>query len=201
MVDDQSLASLLRVYAQPVKELFRVQRHEDLSVLELKALGELFDGEYLGEHGRWTPDAPYGYSPANVHVLGFRGPFLIAHVGFQPRVIAVGTNDVLVAGTGGVLVDHRFRGTGLGSRAMRHAQKAMRDEAGVDFGFLGCREEVVPFYEATGWYQVHATERCVSHVDQASVIVSQGGPALVCSAIRDARQWPHGDIDLHGTPW
>lgn len=184
-----------------MKESFRLQRHDDLSVTELKALGELFDGEYLDDHGRWTPDAPYGYSPADVHVLGFRGPFLVAHVGFQRRVITVGTEDVVVAGTGGVLVDHRFRSTGLGVRMMRHAQKAMRDEMGVEFGFLGCREDVVPFYTAAGWVEVYASEQCVSRLDQTSVVITDGEPLLVCSAARDARQWPDGDIDLRGTPW
>ncbi|MBT2537488.1 GNAT family N-acetyltransferase [Arthrobacter sp. ISL-69] len=184
-----------------MNETLRLQRHEDLSMMELDALEKLFDGEYLSDYGRWSPDAPYGYSPADFHVLAFQGPALAAHVGFQRRVISVGTDDVVVAGTGGVLVDHRFRGTGLGGRAMRHAQKAMRDEAGVDFGFLGCRKDVVPFYESAGWLEVHATERCLSRLDRISVIVSRGGPTLICSATRDASEWPHGDIDLRGTPW
>ncbi len=134
-------------------------------------------------------------------MLAFQGSVLAAHVGFQRRLISVGTADVLVAGTGGVLVDQRFRGMGLGGRMMRHAQGAMRDEAGADFGLLGCRKEVVPFYESAGWVQVHATERCLSNVDQTSVIVSHQGPTLVCSSIRDASDWPDGDIDLRGTPW
>lgn len=182
-------------------ETVKMQRHVDLSVAELDALRKLFDSEYLSDFGQWNPDAPYGYSPADFHVLAFQGPVLAAHVGFQRRVIAVGTQDVVVAGTGGVLVDERSRGTGLGGRAMRHAQKVMRDEAKVDFGFLGCREEVVSFYESTGWIQVYATERSLSRVDQTSVIVSENGPILICSGKRDASAWPHGDIDLRGTPW
>lgn len=122
-------------------------------------------------------------------------------MGFQRRVVTVGTHDVMVAGTGGVLVDKRSRGTGLGGRVMRHAQQVMRDEAQVDFGFLGCRQEVVPFYESAGWIQVHATERCLSRLDQSSVIVSEGEPHLICSAVQDASRWPQGDVDLRGTPW
>lgn len=122
-------------------------------------------------------------------------------MGFQSRRIAVGADDVLVAGTGGVLVDERLRGTGLGQRVMRLAQKVMRGETGVDFGFLGCRREVVPFYESAGWVQIYATERCLSRLDQKSVVVSEGGPNLICSAKRSASEWPKGDIDLRGTPW
>jgi aminoglycoside 2'-N-acetyltransferase I len=184
-----------------MNEALRLQRHEDLSMMERATLEQLFDSEYLSDYGRWNPDAPYGYSPADFHVLAFQGSVLVAHVGFQRRVISVGTDDVLVAGTGGVLVGQRFRGTGLGGRAMRHAQKAMRDVAEADFGVLGCRKEVVPFYESAGWVQVHATERCLSRQDQTSVIVSQGAPTLICSSTRDASEWPNGDIDLRGTAW
>ena len=182
-------------------EVIRVRRHVDLAATELDALQSLFDSEYLNEFGPWNPDAPYGYSTADTHVLAFRGQALAAHVGFQRRRIAVGTDDVMVAGTGGVLVDERSRGTGLGRRVMRQAQEVMRGETGVDFGFLGCRREVVPFYESAGWVQVYAAERCLSRVDQTSVVVSQGGPNLICSAKRDASEWPEGDIDLRGAPW
>jgi aminoglycoside 2'-N-acetyltransferase I len=182
-------------------EIIRVRRHVDLAATEIEALQSLFDREYLTEFGRWNPDAPYGYSPADTHVLAFREQALAAHVGFQRRRIAVGTDDVMVAGTGGVLVDERSRGTGLGRRVMRHAQKVMRDKPGVDFGFLGCRKEVVPFYESAGWVHVYATERCLPRADQRTTVVTQGGPILICSAQRDASEWPEGDIDLRGTPW
>lgn len=188
-------------YARTMDDIMRVRRHIDLSTEELDALEKLFDCEYRSEFGVWNPDAPYGYSPADTHVLAFRGQTLAAHVGFQRRSISVGTHEIIVAGTGGVLVDERSRGTGLGARAMRLAQEVMRDEAGVDFGFLGCREEVVPFYESAGWVQIHASERCLSRLDQRSVIVSEGGPNLICSANHHASQWPQGDIDLRGTPW
>lgn len=184
-----------------MKEITRVRRHVDLTTAELEALELLFDGEYRKEFGPWNPDAPYGYSPADTHVMVFRGDELAAHVGFACRLIAVGTQEVMVAGTGGVLVDSRARGTGLGGRTMRRAQQAMRDDTGIAFGFLGCRPEVVPFYEAAGWIQVHATERSLSRADQTSVVVSEQGPNLICSATRDENTWPSGDIDLRGTPW
>ena len=40
-----------------------------------------------------------------------------------------------------------------GGRAIRDAQQAMRDEAGVDFGFLGWRRVVMPFYLSTGGFR------------------------------------------------
>lgn len=182
-------------------EIMRMRPHVDLTTTEFEALGTLFDGEYREEFGPWNPDAPYGYSPADTHILVFHGEALAAHVGFQRRRIAVGNSEAVVAGTGGVLVDQRSRGTGLGRRAMRHAQEVMRDDNGIDFGFLGCRSEVVPFYESAGWVQIHATERCWSRLDQTSIVESQGEPILICSAKRDVSEWPAGEIDLRGTPW
>lgn len=184
-----------------MSETVKVKHHGDLNGPELVSLQKLFDSEYISNYGPWNPDAPYGYSPADFHLLGFQGTELVAYVGFQRRVIAVGAHDVMVAGTGGVLVDKHSRGTGLGGRIMRHAQQVMRDEAQVEFGFLGCRQEVVPFYESAGWIQVHATERCLSRLDRTSVVVSEGEPHLIGSATRDASEWPHGEIDLRGTPW
>jgi aminoglycoside 2'-N-acetyltransferase I len=131
-------------YAATMSEVIRVRRHVDLAATELDALRSLFDSEYRNGFGSCNPDGSYGYAPEDTHVLAFRGQALAAHVGFQCRRIAVGTGDVMVAGIGGVLVDERSRGTGLGRRVMRHAQKVMRGETGVDCGFLGCRREVVP---------------------------------------------------------
>lgn len=184
-----------------MNETIRVRRHIDLSSIDLEMLEELFDREYRHLFGSWNPDAPYGYSPADIHVLAFSGQMLAAHVGFQRRLITVGSREVIVAGTGGVLVDEHFRGTGLGGRVMREAQTLMRGNSGIEFGFLGCRQDVVPFYESTGWVQIDATERCLSRLDQKSIIESHGGPNLICSAQRDSSQWPIGDIDLQGTPW
>lgn len=189
------------MYAASMGEVIRVRRHADLASVELDAIQRLFDGEYLKDFGPWTPDAPYGYSPADTHVLAFRGRDVVGHVGFQRRRIAVGMHEVVVAGTGGVLVDKASRGTGLGGLVMRHAQRVMRAETEIEFGFLGCRPEVVPFYEKSGWVQVHSTERCLSRLDQKSVVQTEGGPTLICAAQRDTSEWPDGDVDLRGTPW
>lgn len=173
--------------------------HEHLSATELSSLAELFDSEYSSTHGAWVPDRPYGYSPAHVHVMMSIGQTLVAHVGFQRRTISVGDRDVVVAGTGGVLVHPEWRRSGIGRRVMARAQRVMRDDVRVEFGYLGCREEVVPFYESAGWTRIHARERHVSIADDEVTIESVGTPILIHDA--SASRWPHGDIDLRGTPW
>jgi aminoglycoside 2'-N-acetyltransferase I len=82
-------------------EELKLRRHTDLTSAELDALQELFDTEYFSEYGRWNPDAPYGYSPADFHVLAYQDSALTAHVGFQLRRITVGRREVTVAGVGG----------------------------------------------------------------------------------------------------
>lgn len=180
-----------------------VVEHDALSGSQLAALSELFDSEYLADHGEWDPDRPYGYSPADVHTIVFRGPMAVAHVGFQRRRIQVGTREVGIAGTGGVLVHPSQRSGGVGRLVMSRAQQAMRDDERVEFGYLGCREEVVSFYERTGWSRVHAVERHVSMTDLDATVTSSSGPILVFPAATDGRDqgWPEGDIDLRGTPW
>lgn len=180
---------------------FRVAAHRDLTDDDLDCLRAFFDREYFADYGAWSPDAPYGYSPAEVHVMAFRRETLVGHVGFQPRTIAVGEHDVTVAGTGGVLVAEETRGSGLGRRTMHRAQEAMRRTPGVEFGYLGCRPAVVPFYEAAGWRRIHAVERHLSRLDPTSVIESDAAPILVCAAARPTEQWPEGDVDLRGGAW
>ncbi|MDN3443999.1 GNAT family N-acetyltransferase [Microbacterium sp. APC 3901] len=180
-----------------------VVEHDALSESQSAALRELFDREYRAEYGEWSPDRPYGYSPADVHTIVFRGSITVAHVGFQRRLIRVGAREVAVAGTGGVLVHPDWRSDGVGRLVMTHAQQAMRDDDRVSFGYLGCREEVVSFYERTGWSRVNALERHVSMNDSNATVTSSAGPILVFAAGSgtDADPWPEGDIDLRGTPW
>jgi len=180
-------------------EEFRVVSHGALTASQLSALRGLFDREYLAEYGGWDPDRPYGYSPASVHILAFVGSALVGHVGFQTRTLTVGEAEVTVAGTGGVLVDEVARGSGLGRRLMRRAQEAMWEDERIQFGYLGCREGVIPFYESAGWQRVRAVERHTSMQDPRSTVVSSDGPLLVFP-IR-GRDWPAGEIDLRGTPW
>lgn len=180
----------------------RVTAHPDLTASDLRALRELFDHEYLDEYGDWNPDAPYGYSPADIHVTASDGDGrLLGHVGFQARTIIVGDREVLVAGTGGVLVIEAARGLGVGRRLMHRAQQSMRDDARVSFGYLGCRPAVVPFYESTGWTRIHALERHTARLNPATIVESDSAPILICPAVRAIQEWPAGHIDLLGGAW
>jgi aminoglycoside 2'-N-acetyltransferase I len=183
-----------------VDERIEVVGHDDLSRTHLDQLQVLFDHEYLDGYGPWTPDAPYGYSPADMHLLVTHGSEVVAHAGFERRVIAVGEHDVAVGGTGGVLVSDHARGGGLGGRLMSHLARTMRSAAGIEYGYLGCRPEVVPFYASSGWRLVTATERSRSRLDGTAVVTTDA-PILILPVLRTVSDWPAGVIDLRGTPW
>lgn len=123
---------------------------------------QLFDDEYTALYGSWNQSQPYGYSPAELHVVAISNGEIIGNVGMQRRLITVGSQQILVAGTGGVLVKPAYRQAGLGQKLLSSLQEVNRTLAPVDYGYLGCREEVVPFYESSHYTRINATERYVS---------------------------------------
>jgi aminoglycoside 2'-N-acetyltransferase I len=107
---------------------------------------------------------------------------------------------VLIAGTGGVITRNDARGTGVGRQVLATLQEANRKFAPADFGFLGCREEVVPFYEACGYKRVHQLTMDISPQDAMTVLKSHG-PTMICAGTKPVSRWPEGIINLRGLPW
>ncbi|MBV7412268.1 GNAT family N-acetyltransferase [Dermabacteraceae bacterium TAE3-ERU27] len=178
-----------------------VNQHSLLSGIALAEMRRLFDAEYRADFGDWDPDGPYGYAPADWHVLAWLGRRLVGHVGFQRRVIEVGGVEVAVAGTGGMLVAPEARGCGVGKRLLFRAQRSMIKDAKLDFGYLGCRPAVVGFYESAGWVRIRAQESHTDRLDPALTVVNDSSPILICPALRPVTEWPNGDVDLRGGAW
>jgi aminoglycoside 2'-N-acetyltransferase I len=174
--------------------------HDALTPSDTAELRRLFDAEYLAEYGPWAPDLPYGYAPHDVHVIARSDRGVIGHVGWQRRVIAVGAAEVTVAGVGGVLVSAGARGEHLGRRLMVETAASMSDTGGIDFGYLGCREEVAAFYISCGWRRISAAERSISREGRRSTYEA-GSPMLILPIDQDAGAWPGGLIDLRGRAW
>lgn len=142
----------------------RIVSHAALSVVDLVGLRTLFDSEYLTEFGEWKPDQPCGYAPHDVHVIIAHGDDLVGHTGWTRRRIRVGERDVVIAGVGGALVVNAARGSRLGQELKRAAVASMAPAGDIEFGYLGCREAVVPFYRSCGWTLVAAVERSLERV-------------------------------------
>lgn len=177
-----------------------VVAHSELTTEEEAGLRGLFDAEYGQDFGGWDPELPYGYAPHDVHVLARQGRRIVGHVGWARRTIGVGTHEVVIAGVGGVLVSDDVRGQRCGERLMRRAVSTMSDAGGIDFGYLGCREEVVEFYRSCGWVRISAAERSIGRAGQA-VFDPLGQPLLVRPIEASLASWPDGDIDLRGRAW
>ncbi|KRC58672.1 GNAT family acetyltransferase [Agromyces sp. Root81] len=174
--------------------------HNALSSRDVDQLRKLFDAEYLRDFGAWDIDRPYGYAPHDVHAIARVGESVVGHVGWERRTIEVGQGEVEIAGVGGVLISERVRGQGLGNRLMACAKQTMVDAGGIEFGFLGCREKVVPFYESGGWYRISAAERSISR-EGLPVEAAPGQPILILPLESTADDWPVGDVDLRGRAW
>lgn len=176
-----------------------VLAHQELTEADLGELGLLFDSEYLEEFGEWDPQQPYGYASHDVHVMARIDGRVVGHVGWARRVIAVGTETLAIAGVGGVLISADTRGMRLGGELMGWAAQSMRDRGRVAFGYLGCREHVVPFYESCGWKRIRARERSVGR--DGGPVVDEPGPPILILPIALLELWPEGDIDLRGRAW
>lgn len=174
--------------------------HDRLTANDAARLRQLFDAEYLAEFGAWDPDQPYGYAPHDHHVIARFGDDLVGHVGWAQRTIGVGAAEVVIAGVGGVLISPRARGQQAGARLLRHAASSMRDAGDIDFGYLGCREEVVAFYESCGWHRVSAAEHSIDRAGQPTT-QPPGPPILILALDSPPRGWPEGAIDLRGRAW
>ncbi|WP_307453995.1 GNAT family N-acetyltransferase [Microbacterium proteolyticum] len=92
------------------------------------------------------------------------------------------------------------RGKGVGNHLMRHAAGSMEDADGVEFGYLGCREEVVPFYVSCGWRRISAAERFISR-DGSPVVEAAGHPLFIFPVTSGVDSWPHGTVNLRGRAW
>ncbi|PQZ57391.1 MULTISPECIES: GNAT family N-acetyltransferase [unclassified Microbacterium] len=174
--------------------------HESLTRNDLARLRALFDAEYFSEFGVWDPDQPYGYAPHDFHLIARLGDDVVGHVGWARRTIGVGAAEVVVAGVGGVLISPRARGRRAGARLMAHAAASMADSGDIEFGYLGCREEVVAFYESCGWHRVSAAEHSMDRAGQPTT-QPPGLPILTLALDSPPRRWPEGTIDLRGRAW
>lgn len=172
----------------------------ELSAVDYADMAVLFDNEYAEDWGPWDAKRGYGYARGELHCFARAGGELVGYAASARRFICVGEEEVIVAGVGGVLTGAASRGQGVGRDVIHALQEAMRGLAPADFGLLGCRTEVVPFYKSCGFTLIESAIRDVSPRDAMTVIES-GGPTLICAGTKPVESWPEGTVDLRGLPW
>ncbi|GAB3621046.1 hypothetical protein GCM10027417_23070 [Glutamicibacter endophyticus] len=174
--------------------------HKGLTTDHLVQLGQLFDAEYLDGWGPWNPEQPYGYAAHDVHIIARHGETIVGHAGWARRTINVGGMNLDIAGVGGVLVGETARGKRLGVQLLGHVKRTMLESGGISFGYLGCREEVVPFYKASGWRRIRASESSIGR-DGEPTWDAPGQPLMILPIESPLGAWPRGHVDLRGRAW
>lgn len=120
----------------------------DLTKKQLVGIKELFDNEYAALYGAWNQTQPYGYSPAELHVLAIKDGQVVRNIGMQRRQISVGNQEVTIAGTGGMLISPSYRKYGLGRKLLSALQEASRTIAPVDYGYLDVEKMLYLFMKS-----------------------------------------------------
>lgn len=90
------------------------------------------------------------------------------------------------------------RGTRLGEQLMHAAHRSMLDTEGIQFGDLGCREEVVPFYRACGWHRISVVECTISRAGSA-IEDPLGQPLLIMPVESALDEWPARSASMSAT--
>jgi aminoglycoside 2'-N-acetyltransferase I len=161
----------------------------------------------LGEDERrqlfeWGED-PFGmgelklrWRPKELHFVVEASERVVSHVGVLRHTIDVGGQQVTVGGVGGVITRGDSQARGYASLALERATNFMRDELDVDFGFLFCRDPLVPYYERHGWRLIDQPVTVEQDEDSSLVIPLN---AMVLPFAR--RDWPGGAVILNSLPW
>lgn len=123
-----------------------------------------------------------------------------AHLEFGYRQIMVGEAPFQIAGIGAVAVHPSYQGKQVGKAMFAYLREHLLKNSRVDFGFLGCREEVVKFYTAAGFTRVNQSVYNLNPDSQTWE--TYHGPTLIMPVHKSLAQWEsHGLIHLNGMPW
>jgi len=91
------------------------------------------------------------WSDVDWHILGWVEGQLICHIDILERIVYVDGVKIPIAGIGGVVTNHEWRGKGIASKLMRETQQFLAQKLNVEFGLLMCDLDRVSFYQGFGW--------------------------------------------------
>lgn len=177
----------------------RLVAEQDLSVTDHQQIQRLLVAAFP-QYDTFTTASYWGAQPEYRLWLAASDGCLLAHLALGRRLVGVGSAELMIAGVGEVATDPGWQGRGLGRRLMQALQGILRSQVPVAFGFVQCREAVVPFYARSGWQRINQIATFLDP-DTAAWTTYQG-PTLVMPAQAALEAWPHtGQIDLRGMPW
>lgn len=121
---------------------------------------------------------------------------LLSHVGLVVRAGTLDGAPVTIGGVGSVKTHPRAEGRGYASAGMRRAAEVLRDEHGVAFSLLVCREHLLPFYDRLGWLAFTGRLLVQQPAGPMEFAINR---TMVLPGHRPAPV--DGVIDLDGPPW
>ena len=127
--------------------------------------------------------------------LGFLEDQLVSVVGILVREVLLAGQPIRMGGIGGVATLPEWRRRGFSGALLDRSAEFLRDPLKVDFSFLVCAPEKVPFYARHGWQEIHNQVVC----DQPEGKVDLDGVAMVLPSLQ--KRWTEGVLDLCGLPW
>lgn len=178
----------------------RFEAEADLSPTEHDAISQLLMKAFPRDAEVFRNASWYGARPDHRLWLENEVGEVISHLDFEQRLIGVGDRDILVAGVGEVATHPEYTKQGLGRKLMTELHRVLIERTPVDFGYLGCLEEVVGYYQRVGWHRI---KQKVQQIDPRSgEWTISAGPTLILSAGAQLSAWPvNGMVDLRGMWW
>lgn len=147
----------------------------------------------------FTANSYWGTKP-EFRLIAIENDHPIAHLEFGYRQISVGDTPVQIAGIGAVAIHPSHQGRKLGKAMFAQLREYLLKNSSVDFGFIGCHEEVAGFYAASGFQRVDQSVYNLNPDSQTWETFH--GPTLVMPIHKSMHEWQHGTlIHLHGMPW
>ena len=123
--------------------------------------------------------------------------------GLRLRVVAeaeLGADDPAAISALLVATRPQQQSKGPGRRLMAEPQRVLTTDTPVDFGYPGCREEIVGYCERVGWHRIDQKTREIDPGSREWTV--SDGPTLILPATSPSSAWPReGTIYLRGMWW
>lgn len=110
------------------------------------------------------------------------------------REIRIDDRIYVAAGVSNVITLPQYRGRGFSTAILRATKDEIFKTLKADLGLLLCSDDLIPFYERSGWYQVD----CPVYFNQE--VGTRLWLANTMLLSRDEHRQPK-EIDLQGLPW
>lgn len=179
---------------------FRLVHENDLTASDRAVIRGLLTAAFPAYAALWQERDSWGGPLEYRLLLRDMSGRLIGHLGFAHRLIEVGGRRIKIAGIGAVAILPDDQGQGWGRRLLSQLETHLATEAEVEFGFLQCRDVVVPFYEKRGFHRIPQQVR--SFDPRHLRWLTDDAAALILPVTAGRDSWPReGVVDLMGMPW